>query len=323
MRNPIAVAFLSTLCAFAASYAAHAQQQQAPYQMPPDNQRCPTRWGAGDQRGSANWQSAETVLRATKLIRTGEVFELGDVLSPDPKEAFINDNRQYNIYTKPTNPIPNARSENEELIITELGQIGTQLDALSHQMWGDSFYNCFKQGEIATRYGFIKLGAELIGNLMTRAVVIDVAGYKGVDILPAGYVITPDDLKNALAKQVLAPQRGDAIIINTGFGRLLGKDNVRYGKDSPGIGIAAARYLATLEPMLVGADNCCVEVRPSEPGMSLPVHSFMLIQNGVMLLENLKLEKLVAAHVQEAAFIMQPLKLKGATGSAVAPVMIR
>ena len=69
------------------------------WQMPPDEQRCPSRWGAADQRGSANLMKPETVLRAAKLIRTGEVFELGAVLSPDPKEAFINTGRQFNIYT--------------------------------------------------------------------------------------------------------------------------------------------------------------------------------------------------------------------------------
>ena len=51
------------------------------WQPPSDSQRCPSKWGAGDQRGSGNHMSRETVLRATKLIRTGEVFELGHVLN--------------------------------------------------------------------------------------------------------------------------------------------------------------------------------------------------------------------------------------------------
>src|SRR5712692_377203 len=82
------------------------------WQMPPDDQRCPSRWGAGDQRGSGNWMKPETVLRATKLIRIGEVFELGDVLSPDPNETFVNRSRIYNIQTKYSVPKPNTRTEN-------------------------------------------------------------------------------------------------------------------------------------------------------------------------------------------------------------------
>jgi kynurenine formamidase len=297
----------------------HAQS----WQMPPDNQRCPSKWGKDDQRGSGNWMKPETVLRAVKLIRTGEVFELGDVLSPDPRETFVNRNRIYNIITKYSLPKPNERSAHEEIVTTELGQIGTQLDAFAHQMWGDRFYNCFKLEDIVTRNGFKKLGVENVGMIMGRGVLIDVAGHKGVDMLEAGYVITDQDLRQALDKQRMTLQPGDVVLINTGWGKLLGKDNVRYETSSPGIGIAAGEWLVTQDPMLIGADNCCVEVRPSVPGTSLPIHSMMLIQHGIHLLENLKLEKLAAAGALEFAFIMQPLKLKGATGSNVAPVAIR
>jgi kynurenine formamidase len=293
------------------------------WQMPPDNQRCPSKWGAGDQRGAGNMMKPETVLRATKLIKTGELFELAAVLSPDPKEAFINGGRVFNIYTKPSLPTANARQENEELVVTELGQIGTQFDAFAHQMWGDSFYNCFKLGDIGTRSGFKKLGVENVGSLITRGVLIDVAGLKGVDMLPTSYIITPDDFQQALVKanQKLLP--GDAVVIRTGWSKLMGKENQRYGSVNPGIGIAAAEWLVGQDPMMIASDNCCVEVRPSEPGYSLPVHAMMLIQHGIYLIENLELEALAAAGAYEFAFIVQPLKIKGGTGSAVAPVAIR
>jgi len=293
------------------------------WQMPPDSQRCPSKWGAGDQRGSGNMMKPETVLRAAKLIRTGEVFELGAVLSPDPREAFINAGRVFNIYTKPSPPIPNARQVNEELVVTELGQIGTQFDAFAHQMWGDSFYNCFKLGDIGTRTGFKKLGVEHVGGLVTRGVLIDVAGSKGVDMLPTSYNITPEDLQQALAKANQRLQPGDAVLIRTGWSKLMGKENERYGTLNPGIGIAAGQWLLAQEPMMIAADNCCVEVRPSERPHSLPIHAMMLIQHGVYLLENLELEALAAARAYEFAFIVQPLKIKGATGSAVAPIAVR
>jgi hypothetical protein len=164
----------------AATSASHAQT----WQMPPDDQRCPSKWGADDQRGSGNMMKPETVLRAARLIKTGEVFELGALLSPDPKEAFINAGRVFNIYTKPSPPIANGRQVNEELVVTELGQIGTQFDAFAHQMWGDSFYNCFKLGDIGTRSGFKKLGVEHVGGLMTRGVLIDVAGSRASTCCP-------------------------------------------------------------------------------------------------------------------------------------------
>ena len=303
------------------AFGGHAAAQS--WQMPPESERCPSKWGKDDQRGTANMMKPETVLQAAKLIKTGEVFELGAILSPDTRESFINEGRQFNVYTKVSPPIPNARQVQEELVVTELGQIGTQFDAFSHQMWGGSFYNCFKLADIGTRSGFKKLGVENVGSLMTRGVLIDVAELKGVDMLPASYNITPEDLQQALAKanQKLSP--GDAIVIRTGWSTLMGKENQRYGSVNPGIGIAAAQWLVGQEPMLVAADNCCVEVRPSEAGHSLPVHAMMLIQHGIYLIENLQLEALAAARVYEFAFIVQPLKIKGGTGSAVAPIAIR
>jgi kynurenine formamidase len=47
------------------------------------------------------------------------------------------------------------------------------------------------------------------------------------------------------------------------------------------------------------------------------------VVHGVHLLENLKLQELAAKNVYEFAFIMQPLKLQGGTGSTVAPVAVR
>jgi len=314
---------IATIAAAVTIVAAPAPGRAQSWQMPPDNLRCPSKWGADDQRGSGNLMKPATVLRAAKLIRTGEVFELGALLSPNPKEAYINAGRVFNIYPKPSPPIPNARQVNEELVVTELGQIGTQFDAFAHQMWGDSFYNCFKLGDIGTRSGFKKLGVEHVGALMTRGVLIDVAGLKGVDMLPTSYVITPEDLRAALAKAGQTLEPGDAVIIRTGWSKLMGQDNQRYGTANAGIGIAAAQWLLTQDPMLIAADNCCVEVRPSEPPHSLPVHAMMLIQHGIYLAENLELEALAAAHANEFAFIVQPLKIKGATGSAIAAIAVR
>jgi kynurenine formamidase len=267
--------------------------------------------------------SAQTVLRAAKLIQTGEVFEIGHVLSSSI--AFFG-TRRFDLMTKRTvlNPGANRRGSNEELINAEMGQIGTQFDAFSHQTIGDSLYNCFKVDEIATRNGFTKLGVENVGLLMTRGVMIDVARLKGADPLPAGYEITPADLQAALKRQSMTLEAGDAVLIHTGWGRHWGKDNARYGKSSPGIGVAAAEWLVQQNPMLVGADNPSVEVSPNpDPNVSLPVHQIMLVVNGIHLLENLKLDDLAAKRAWAFAFVLQPLKMQGATGSTVAPVAIR
>jgi kynurenine formamidase len=202
--------------------------------------------------------------------------------------------------------------------------VGTQFDGFAHQSHGDSLYNCFKISEVATRTGFTKLGIEKVGTLMARGVLIDVAGLKGVDTLPDASEITAPDLQQALAKQNLTLRPGDAVLIHTGWGTLWEKDNARYMKSAPGIGVAAAEWLVTQDPLLVGADNIPVEVSPNpDAQISAPVHQIMLVVHGIYLLENLKLDELAAKGVHEFAFVMQPLKIQGGTGSTVAPAAIR
>jgi kynurenine formamidase len=292
------------------------------WQPPADAQRCPSKWGAGDQRGSGNLMKPETVLRAARLIRTGEVVELGHVLN---SSMPFSSGRSFELLTKRTNMNPgtNHRGSNEELIISEMGQVGTQFDGFSHQTIGNSLYNCFQVDEVSTRNGFTKLGIENVGFLMTRGVLLDVAALKGMETLPQTYEITVADLQAALKRQNISLEPGDAVIIHTGWGKLWDKDP-RYGKANPGIGVAAAEWLARQNPMLVGADTPPVEINPNpDPQVSQPIHQIMLVVNGIHLLENLKLDELASKRVYEFAFMLEPLKLQGATGSTVAPVAVR
>src|SRR4029079_2499275 len=111
-----------TLLILLAASAASAQT----WQPPADSQRCPSKWGKGDQRGSGNHMKPETVLRATRLIKAGEVFELGRVLSESmPMPA----GRRFEILTKRTrnDPGTNHRGSNEELRGAEIGHVRTPM----------------------------------------------------------------------------------------------------------------------------------------------------------------------------------------------------
>src|SRR2546428_10057484 len=187
---------------------AHAQS----WRPPADNQRCPSKWGAGDERGAGNHMKPATVMRAAQLIKTGEVIELGHVLS---SEMPISATRQFNVHVKRTfmNQPSNRRGSNEELLTSEIGQVGTQLDGFAHQTIEDKVYNCYKLDDIATRTGFTKVGIEKVGTLITRGVLIDVAALKGVDMLGDTYEITVADLEQALQRQNQKLQPGDAAII--------------------------------------------------------------------------------------------------------------
>ncbi len=312
---------ISTLAAALVCATAHAQAPT--WTVPAESVRCPSKWGAADERGSANHMKPASVLRATQLIKSGEVIEIAHPLND--KMAFFG-TRRFDVHAKRSfmNQFSNMRGSNEEVVIGEIGQVGTQFDGFAHQSHNDSHYNCFKTADFSTRGGFNKFGMDKVGTLMTRGVLIDVAGLKGVDTLPDTYEITVQDLQDALKRQNLTLAPGDAVLIHTGWGRLYGKDNARYVKTCPGIGIAAAEWLAKQDPMLIGADNWPVEVAPNpDAKLSLPVHQVALVVIGIHLLENLKLDELAAKKINEFAFMLQPLKAAGFSGSTVAPVAIR
>jgi kynurenine formamidase len=316
--SAIAVGLAAVVAASSAAVA------QAPTWSPPaEKERCPSKWGDKDERGAMNHQKAAAVLKATSLIKAGEVIELAHVLND--KMPFFG-TRRFDVHIKRTflNQPSNRRGSNEEIVISEIGQVGTQLDGFAHQSHEDNLYNCYKISEISSRGGFNKLGIHQTGMFFTRGVLIDVAAYKGTEMLGDNYEITVEDLEGALKKQGTTLQPGDAVIINTGWGRLWGKDNARYVKSCPGIGVKAAQWLIGKDPMLLGSDNWPVEVAPNpDPQISLPVHQIALVVNGVHLLENLKLDELAAKKVYEFAFMMQPLKIQGGTGSTVSPVAVR
>jgi hypothetical protein len=169
------------------------------WQPPSDAERCPSKWGAGDERGAANLMTPELVIRAARLIKTGEVIEMGYPLHADM--PFYGD-RVYSQVLKRTNwrPSSNPRGSNEEVITTELGQVGTQIDGFSHQSIGNSLYNCVQMDQAATRTGFSKLGIEQAGTLFARGVLIDVAAARGVEMLSDRYEITAQDLQDALKR---------------------------------------------------------------------------------------------------------------------------
>src|SRR5712691_13024941 len=74
---------------------------------PPPERRCPSQWGASDERGAANLQTPQAVLNATRMIREGKVYELGKVLEPSIPRSGT---RSYSLNLARTSG-PNGRNQ--------------------------------------------------------------------------------------------------------------------------------------------------------------------------------------------------------------------
>ncbi|MGE0336650.1 MAG: cyclase family protein, partial [Gammaproteobacteria bacterium] len=71
---------------------------------------------------------------------------------------------------------------------------GTHIDALNHAGYGDHIYNGFNRAEHLGNKGWKVAGVDRIPPIITRGVLLDVAGWKKLDVLPPSYEITPSDL---------------------------------------------------------------------------------------------------------------------------------
>jgi kynurenine formamidase len=283
----------------------------------------PSRWGAADQRGAANRITPAKVLEARNAIQKGQIYQLGHVYEAGMPMFGT---RHYSIRIPQVFAMPgkNQAVYHDEVISGELGQIGTQFDGLGHVGIGDLFYNGNRRAEFAQAEGLTKLGIENVGPIVTRGVLIDVAKFKSVEQLPPTYEITAADLKGALQKQNVQIRSGDVVLIHTGWSSLWMKDNAKYSATAPGIGVAAAQFLADAEVVVVGADNWGVEVMPNpDPALSAPVHQLLLARNGIYLHENLITAELARDNAYEFMYSFAPLRLKGATGSPGNPIAIR
>jgi kynurenine formamidase len=283
----------------------------------------PSRWGAEDQRGAANRMTPAKTLEAKDLIREGKVYQLGRVYEAGMPMFGT---RHFSLRIPQPFKIAgtNQAIYHDELVSTELGQVGTQFDGLGHMGIGDLFYNGNNRADFAQPEGLTKLGIENVGPLFTRGVLIDVAKFKNVTQLQSGYEITADDLRGALKGQGVDIRSGDVVVIHTGWGALWMKDNAQYTQGAPGIGVAAGQFLVDKEVIVVGADTWGVEVFPNpDASLAAPVHQLLITRNGIYLHENLDTEALARDGVSEFAYVFAPLRLKGATGSPGNPIAIR
>jgi kynurenine formamidase len=269
------------------------------------------------------------------LIRTGKVFSLAVVYRegipvPGPMVPYTLTPRLRHGDLDDIRPASAAAEA-----VTMAAHTGTHIDALCHigehrngsqqpESSGDVYlYTPEGEPRLAADsvnfQGQTHLSIAEMPPIVTRAVLLDVAGYKGVDVLPDAYAISAQDIEATLALQQTEVRQGTAVLIRTGFVKLLYSGNRAFTDAIAGLGLDAARLLLERGMILAGADNMTVEAMPP---VDHPVHRLLLVRNGVTHLENLYLEDLAASKIYEFLLIVTPLRLQGATGSWVHPIAI-
>jgi kynurenine formamidase len=308
-------------------------------------------WGKDDEVGSLNEMTDSSRAAALQLARTGRVYDLGvnydrtsykwpghnpgEVISFRTPEGV---KRQGDLPALIENNPSKTAWHSCALFMND--NVATQIDGLGHATEGSNnhWYNGFTENEWGGNWGVRKCDATTIPPIIARAVMIDVAAYKGVDALPSNYPISPEDLEEALKKQNSALKPGDIALIRTGTLRYwgdAGSNHVQLARhDSAGLTLESAKWLVEQHGvMLIGSDTSGLEYAPRDEDAQayrekyksfMPVHNWLLIAQGVHIGEFHNLEELSREKAYEFCYLCTTARVKGtASGFALRPLAIR
>jgi len=318
VKNPvITLVALASLCLGQAAFAQDSQQE---WQTP---------WGEDDQIGAANRMSPDSILEAAKLVTDGKMYSLGIIVDKNtpafpPRSLSLTVLQPNQMGTSGLGD--NEFTYNDDIFMGWLG-IGPQIDGLGHAGIDHVYYKGLKGEEFADAAGLEELGLHNLPGIVARGVVLDMAGYYGVDMVEEGRAYTEEDVKGAAERQGIEIREGDVVLFHSNWMELLDGENPdleRFGSAEPGVGVSAAEYLAEVGVIAVGADTWGMEVVPAETeGEAFPVHQILQPQNGIYMLENMETRELVADEAWEFLFVLGHARLRSAVQMIINPIAIR
>ncbi len=292
-------------------------------------------WGPQDEIGRLNLMTENSRAKILSRITGGASYDLSVEYFIGMPSMQIAGDPHYRIWMTHTpqgtvndDPLNVGKDMNDHVSFTGAAislytHMGTHIDALNHFGLNGKIWNGFSASKHLGDRGWNVAGAEKIPPIIARGVLIDVAAAKSVDMLADGYRITRDDLVEALKQQNLQIQEGDVVLIRTGRMRLYENTSL-YMANPPGLGMTAAKFLVEENgAMIVGADNMGFESYPSEVEDNyVPLHTYLLAQHGVPIIELINLEELSQDQIYEFAFIGGSLKLRGADAAPIRPIAV-
>jgi kynurenine formamidase len=287
----------------------------------------PSIWGKNDELGALNHISPNKIVEASRLVKSGKIYNLGQLLEYGISVHSYHGQFLYSTFRRHADAIRLFNLKNKfgamNVRLEMADHTGTHIDGLNHVSINDKLYNGRVTTEITGTFGTSELGMEKTPAVFTRGILIDVASLLGVSRLDKSHLISISEIQTCLEKSKLEIAKGDVVLLRTGWSQLWMKNNEEYSEHCPGIGMAAGQWLCEKGAALIGADNWLVErADPEQPGESFSVHQYLITKQGIRLIENMQLENLAEDGISEFLFVCLPLQIKGATGSTIRPIAI-
>jgi kynurenine formamidase len=299
------------------------------------------KWGADDEVGALNYLGPEQVLAAVALVSSGKVFTLQRLIG-DPKGDPVWPGRtpaeriqvldESNWDEGGSGPAyPGGLHYADDKIDAYL-QGSTQYDALGHLWYGGKIYNGFDAR--TTVGGLEKASVQPIAErgIVGRAVLLDMARFRGKPTLDKGETFTHEDLQACARAQGVEIQPRDILVVRTNFLQLFHEQGESFyeGFNEPGLVYSPelVQWFQDMEIPNLVTDTIANEVTMDpNNGVALVLHSALMRNLGVTLTEIADLEELAADCAEDGRYaflyVAAPLKIAKAAGSPVNPVVIK
>jgi kynurenine formamidase len=217
-----------------------------------------------------------------------------------------------------------ASAANE--LFTMGGHTGTHIDALAHVSDHGLLHGGVDATEASRGGLFRRLGVDTMAPIVCRGVLLDVPALHGCDQLEPAHAVTAAELEGCCARQRVRVGAGDAVLVRSGWPVGRWEDPaafVGHASGVPGPDVSAARWLADRRVGVTGSDTIAYEwLGPGAGHALLPVHTILLVEHGIHIIEVMDLEELARDGVHEFRFVAAPLKIVGATGSPLRPLAL-
>ena len=278
------------------------------------------------------------VLDATRLVRQGRIYSLarerfrGMPLFPGhPNFEVLGYRTPQGLRAageEPWGPGNEAGLGYMSELVLASTHSGAHIDAHAHMTVGedDRWHGGSAQTDLGD-FGPLVGDASEFSPIWARGVLFDVPRHRGIEFLGKGEPVIAAELEAICRSQrVDEPAEGDVALVRTGYMSHWPDEDRMAEHRGPGPDISAARWLAERRVVATGSDTETYEVQPApDPGSPRnpqPVHTHLLIELGIYLMESLDLEALASDEVYEFLFVALPLKIRGATGSMLDPVAV-
>lgn len=202
---------------------------------------------------------------------------------------------------------------------------GTHMDALCHVTCGqhNQWHGGASANEKLSDFGSLDSDATELEPIVGRGVMLDIPALLQRDTLEPHHGVDGAQLADAAARQGVEIGAGDTVLIRTGQMRFWPDEEAMAAVEGAGLALDGARWLSERGVRAVGGDTLALECVPTGvEGNPLPVHTHLLIDCGIPIIEWVNCEQLSAEGISEFLFICLPMGVRGATGSMVRPVAV-